>query len=387
MKNLKKFVDSKDFVTFHGNVNSLKQKVIRMLKQREEISNKRNVNVTPVWQYVMNIMKYLLNLSTEDLINIRYHTGMITGDHINKYWDSYPPIDPNLFADELGYSYYIKNIPKKFWLSETDFLGHSKPIGVNYKNRIINKDICRYQCCVSNLYLTKCFDKVDNDKSIILEVGSGYGGLANVMSRLFDNKVVYVMVDIPEMLMCAGSLLFLHNPDKKIYIYDENNFGENFLKKDIYNYDFVLLPNFSFDYLNYLEKIDLMINIQSFQEMSKMQVNNYLKLVKNKLQGCIYSDNMDCMPINNKLGDKTITFLLKKYFDIFPNPNIYYEKIPDSNKSWFYKCYIGTGIKNKSNFEKKMKIARWDKQYNIEKKNNFVEIKIKSKERKLKRYI
>ena len=107
-----------------------------------------------------------------------------------------------------------------------------------------------------------------NDKKICLEIGGGYGGLSNCLGSILSKKATCIVIDIPEILMFSGSFLILNNPGKSIYIYNKETFTSDFLKKEIYKYDYVLLPNYILDELKNINKIDLVINLQSFQEMS-----------------------------------------------------------------------------------------------------------------------
>jgi hypothetical protein len=206
-------------------------------------------------------------------------------------------------------------------------------LGAFYQGKIINQDINRYQSCISNLYSTGVLDKLEGE--LVMEIGGGYGGLAHQIGGI--TKCTYIIMDLPEMLLFSGGFLIVNNPGKKIYVYDKEIFTAEFIATGIYEWDYVLLPNYILKELYALKKIGLLINMQSFQEMTGIQVNEYLKFAKLKLDGVLYSDNMDRHPFNKELI--SVTELLSEYFNLLPSPSFY-----DFGKDdpWFYKIYISS---------------------------------------------
>ena len=371
-----------DFKIFEKNIESLKKKVLKMLREREADHCSDKKSPSSLWSDALILFKYIFNLSAEDFIMIREHTGKVTGDWPLSYWGTYPPINPEVFAEELGYSFYTKDLPEKYHLSEPEFLNGFHPVGVYYKGKLINKNISRYQCCVSNLYLMGALDAIEKniENRIILEIGAGYGGMANCFSSFLENNLSYIVLDLPEMLMLSGAFLYLNNPDSKIYVYEKSTFTDEFLRSEIYDYDIVLLPNFIQESLLKLKSIDIIINTQSFQEMTSEQIKQYLALAKKKLSGFLYSDNIDCMPLNKEMnGNETVTGLLKKSFFLFPSPEIYEKRIYQSKGHWFYKCYVARC----KEFErsKEMRIQRWENRYYLSE----VEGELKIREEPVKR--
>ena len=383
-------IDKPDYPAFEVKINFLKKSVKKMLSELQENLAQDSTKAPPIWLSITPIFKYLFNLSAEDFINIRYHTGVITGDVPHNYWGYYPPLDPEKFADELGYKLYTKELPAKYWLSEPVFKGYHKPIGVEYKGKIINKNLCRYQCCVSNLYFMDLLQDIleGNNRKICLEIGAGYGGLSYALGSILSEDTTYIIIDLPEMLMFSGSFLMLNCPKQNIYLYEKETFTPEFVKKEIYRYDYVLIPNYALGQLSNIEKIYLMINMQSFQEMTEKQIRNYLELGSSKLVSCIYSDNSDCMPLNDALKHTSVSKLLNEYFDIFPQPETYEEYIKDSQSPWFSKCYLGINKNMNKGFssDSRMKIMRWSKIYYIYIQNNSFKVDIEEIKRELIRY-
>ena len=104
----------------------------------------------------------------------------------------------------------------------------------------------------------------------ILEIGGGYGRLAEAASNVFGDGVRYVLVDsVPASLLYARDYLRRACPDRRIgFYYDERSF-------DIDAFDISIVPSWRFEELN-TSRYDVCVNIESFQEMSQEQVDRYL---------------------------------------------------------------------------------------------------------------
>ena len=100
-------------------------------------------------------------------------------------------------------------------------------IGFSYENgRFVNIDVLRYQRVVNPLYrrgiLSDLSSPEPQQRNSILEIGGGYGGIAHHLSNILGN-VVYVIVDLPETLLFSAAYLSLHNPDKRVYVYNSKS--------------------------------------------------------------------------------------------------------------------------------------------------------------------
>ena len=335
-------------LNYSDKINSLKHYVSQMLQERgDKFQQADSQFPSSFWMQYLVLFSYIMNLSEEDFLNIRFHVGYISGENVLQYWHQYPPINPERYADIHGYKFYTEDIPEFFWISEPLTPKLPKPLGVNYRERIINQDICRYQRCISQLYsmgILELLSKGDN-KKLIVEIGASYGGLAHQFGNILPSNCTYVILDLPEMLLFSGGYLMVNNPKKNIYVYEKDTFTAEFLTHGIYEYDYVLLPNYVLRDLYTLPEINLMINMQSFQEMSKKQIDEYLEFGYAKLSGYIYSDNIDCHPSNDDLTPDSVTGLLAERFHLFPPPEFYHRVVGYGTpwlRMWFYKSYVGS---------------------------------------------
>ena len=109
-----------------------------------------------------------------------------------------------------------------------------------------------------------------NSKAMILEIGGGYGRLAEAFFNVFDGQFIYVMVDaVPASLLYAYTYLTQLYPEKNIGFYYK---GDRF---DLNQYDCYLMPIWHFEKAR-SNMFDCCINIASFQEMEDQQVAFYL---------------------------------------------------------------------------------------------------------------
>lgn len=331
-------------MNYEDQIQQLKQNVALMLQERS--ANQRAAGSalpSAIWIEALSMFNYVINLSAEEFRKIRYHTGLITGNSIFAHWHQYPPIDPERFAEWIDYKFYTEGVPQDCWLGEPPTPQIPRPIGLNYRGKIINADIGRYQHCATCLYTMGVVDYLAGrgSRNLVLEIGGGYGGLAHQLGSMLGGHSTYIIVDLPEMLLFSGGCLIVNNPGKRIYVYNPATFTPEFLKGKIFEYDFVLLPNYVLQQLRQVEAIHLMMNMQSFQEMSREQIEEYLDFGRDKLQGFIYSNNVDRHPFNDHLLPATVTSLLDSRFDVFPPTHFYESHARAGGSAWAYKAYIG----------------------------------------------
>lgn len=119
------------------------------------------------------------------------------------------------------------------------------------------------------LYSHLQFDNI----SQIVEIGAGFGRTAQTIIKLVDNIDKYVIIDLPEVLSLSVKYL------KKVLS-----------KKEFAKLDFVNALALSADDNRDFQNVDLVINIDSFQEMPQETIRYYFSKVINKSQ-FFYSKN------------------------------------------------------------------------------------------------
>jgi hypothetical protein len=106
--------------------------------------------------------------------------------------------------------------------------------------------------------------------NVVLEIGGGYGRLAEAAFNVFGEAIKYVLVDsVPQSLLYAREYLRRACPWVRIgYYYDGDPF-------DLSIFDCYIVPSWHFEAVNNTT-YDVCVNIESFQEMGQHQVDAYL---------------------------------------------------------------------------------------------------------------
>lgn len=109
----------------------------------------------------------------------------------------------------------------------------------------------------------------------ILEIGSGYGGLARIYKTMTPD-LTYVLVDLPESLFYAQLFLTKNMPDARIF------YVEDHLPPRLDDYDFVLVPAQAAKLLVYCD-FDLVVNTGSLQEMTTSAVHYWMRFIQSTI--------------------------------------------------------------------------------------------------------
>lgn len=204
------------------------------------------------------------------------------------------------FKNCIGYSRWVTH-NFKVWkaslnrneidISELGLPEIGNPYGINIEGNIINVNsfLFHYRANFCKKILPK------DRKSVILEIGGGFGGLGHYLQKTKTN-CTYIDLDIPENLVVTEYFLRSAYPNKKILSYTKDFCNGIDLSKDnLLNYDIVLLPNYMLKHFAD-ESIDLCINTISLGEMGYDTICEYLKQIDRKVKGYFYHENIVNIP-------------------------------------------------------------------------------------------
>lgn len=124
---------------------------------------------------------------------------------------------------------------------------------------------------IVDLNITHSFSAMAADRpNVILEIGGGYGRLAEAALNVFGKTIKYVLVDsVPGSLLYAREYLRRACPSAQIGFYYD---GDPF---DLSVFDCYIVPSWHFEAVNNTG-YDICLNLESFQEMGQQQVDTYL---------------------------------------------------------------------------------------------------------------
>jgi putative sugar O-methyltransferase len=137
------------------------------------------------------------------------------------------------------------------------------------------------------LMINHFFSGSNSNKNVILEVGGGYGILAEEFLTQHKSDLCYILVDaVPESIYYQYEFLKTRFPEKRI---GSTLSGDTLAVEE---FDAFVLPSWKLNSQKSLS-IDIFINIASIQEMPEDVANNYLNFAKERLNenGLIYFQN------------------------------------------------------------------------------------------------
>ncbi len=192
---------------------------------------------------------------------------------------------PPMFLGQLGATTFIPSLNKEIFY---------------------NHNVQAYQERISIMHRLGVFEKLHEISKIrpvkILEIGAGYGALAQFIKSILPNAQ-YTVVDIPESLIYSALYLDL------CYPISNHAFANLDSEEKVESADFIYISNTSADTIT--DSFDLVINTLSMSEMKETVINWYIDLIKNrwiKDGGMFFEQNQN----NKRLGWQNAEELIEK---------------------------------------------------------------------------
>ncbi len=230
----------------------------------------------------------------EFLIRFRANTWMFSGESasvlhnvIDRYKEGDRKAEENLHAVRNFFRDHfermIQFLPEKF-IYQPPLVGGEA--GFKHQKYIINFDVVAYQERVALLFdygVLQSFER--KERSVYLEIGSGYGALASYFRRTFPSATI-VLVDLPYSLTMAAFYFLLQEPREEFLLVGK----DGTLKPSAVN---LLLPS---SFINIAsQSVDLAVNTLSMAEMPQSTVSFYCKELTRLLsdRGVFFEQNAD----------------------------------------------------------------------------------------------
>jgi hypothetical protein len=244
----------------------------------------------------------ILNPTFDTINHLRLYSNIFTGNKLSFILDPSCSRPPETEFER--YLELISDIPEELIARPPRMLGE---VGWEVDGNIFNADVVAYQERLTLLYKSGLINMLKQRENVkILDIGSGYGGLAYFIKRALPKSSIYVC-DIPESLVFAAIYLPLVMPEVEHSIYDGED--SSLLKG---NHGFIYVLNYLFQDLGKLS-FDLVINTLSFAEMSKDQVSEYAAGIAQMIGdvGFLFEQNQDKRV---KVEDILSSFFTKRTF-------------------------------------------------------------------------
>ncbi|MEE2760180.1 MAG: putative sugar O-methyltransferase [Pseudomonadota bacterium] len=194
-------------------------------------------------------------------------------------WDQFlqflaGPPDRSVF----NYVSVANALPERLRISPPRKFGE---IGWQIDGTIVNDDTWSYQeivCLLAENGLIAQIDElISRGKTpLIVEIGGGFGGLGYYLMKIFEDKLRYVIIDIPESLAFSAiycATLFSHLQNK----FEERRPGQTIVDEA----GFSFTANWHYRSLDFTRRhADLVVNTLSLSEMSDPQIEDYCDGIK-----------------------------------------------------------------------------------------------------------
>lgn len=139
--------------------------------------------------------------------------------------------------------------------------------------------------------INKESDIANSNQPVIVELGAGWGRLAEVWMRIRPDST-YVILDLPHSLLISHEYLPKKLSQVSHHPYSSSPFEP--ITRDRLKASQGVHYFGSQELINFEDKsIDMFINIASFQEMTNKQVEGYFQLIDNKVRGFLFNKQIN----------------------------------------------------------------------------------------------
>ena len=209
------------------------------------------------------------------------------------------------YADKLR-ALLAQGKPELF-VPEADALGG---FGFTIDSHLVNLDTLKFFEVLIALDKGAVLDEFRNDgeRKLVWEVGAGWGGFPYQFKTLCPNTT-YLISDFPELFLFSATYLMTLFPGARVRFWGEEPADRLFANWR--DYDFIFAPNTALSDLT-PDRLDLAVNMVSFQEMTTAQVTSYVAKSHELGARFLYSLNREKSSMNDELD--SVTRIISQYY-------------------------------------------------------------------------
>jgi hypothetical protein len=248
------------------------------------------------WQEELRNVEYLLDASPLVIESLRRHCYHVTGVWPYNY-RSHKDVERRQHEQRLRA--LIAAGGRDLLVPESPLLGG---FGFEIDGALVNADTLRYYEALIALRLAGVLEA----PKVVWEIGAGWGGFAYQLKTLFPD-VTYVISDLPELFLFSATYLSTAFPNARLVFQGERErvpWGEA---------DFVFVPHSDLEGIS-PPRIDLVVNMVSFQEMTDAQVSAYVDRAGELGAPRLYSLNRERSTYNPELSG--VRRILERRYDV-----------------------------------------------------------------------
>ena len=283
------------------------------IMKKNQANQKDFYKPSSLWQNHIDKDFYLLKESfTENDINKftdfiqnfgnRNYLGVESQDLIQKYSKNIflkNFMESEMFGGHLRFWEYFNQ--NKEDISSLNFPRHGNQNGAYIKNNfvVIGSFFADIYAKIIKKYLSEI------NQNIIADLGSGYGYFDYYILKNLNEKTSLICFDIPETLTLSAYFLSKSFPQKKTFLYGENELSQ----KNIKNYNLIFMPCWEIEKMEE-NSIDMMVNKNSLGEIEPDCARNYLNLIYKTSK---YFFSMNHEYFRNKFKDGKLSLINEEY--------------------------------------------------------------------------
>ncbi len=274
-----------------------------VLKMKQMGEREPEHRASDYWLEELAALEYLLDASPLVIDKLRQHTYPVTGIRAYDY-RSQKDEAKRRFAEKLAALVQVGG--HDLLVPEPPLLGG---FGHEIDGALHNIDTLKYFEALIALDRGGALDafRKPQGRPVIWEIGAGWGGLAYQFKTLFP-KATYVIVDLPDLFLFSATYLMTAFPQARVAFYSRRMAGNPGALEGL---DFVFVPNNALGTLDF-PRLDLTVNMVSFQEMTTEQVRAYAQKAWEAGSSYLYSLNRERSLYNAEL--ESVSAALGQYY-------------------------------------------------------------------------
>ena len=276
----------------------------RVLEMRAHVEASPSYRPSAYWEEELANFEYMLDATPLIIDKLRHHSFHITGLHVHNYRSN----RARMLARYTGKLRALQAQGRpELLVPEAEALGG---YGFMIDGQRINLDTMKFFEVFIALDKGAVLDEFrgDGERKLVWEVGAGWGGFPYQFKTLCPNTT-YLISDFPELFLFSATYLMTLFPGAKVRFWGEEPASRIFA--DWRDYDFIFTPNSALADLT-PDRLDLTVNMVSFQEMTTAQVTTYVAKSHQLGARFLYSLNREKSGMNDELD--SVTRIVSQYY-------------------------------------------------------------------------
>jgi hypothetical protein len=275
------------------------------IKDLEAVRRAHSHAPSSYWSEELSGFEYLLDASPFIIDKLRHHTYHVTGLRVYDYRSNQDRAKRR-FTEKLQALVDAAG-SRDLLVPESPALGG---FGHIIDGETFNLDTLKYFEVLTVLERGAVLQefRTQPERRLVWEIGAGWGGFPYQFKTLCPN-VTYVITDLPELFLFSATYLMTTFPSARVRFYGEVPPDQLF--DGWQEFDFIFIPD-TFHHIVRPERVDLTINMVSFQEMTTTQVSAYVQRAYELNCPFLYSLNRDRSNYNRELT--SVREIIGRYF-------------------------------------------------------------------------